>query len=167
VPAQSAHDPLLRPFIFSWLSLTLTQNANVQPARFHHIGITSQHSLSELQRLVALRDLRAELVRLDAEIEEMRGVIAARAASASAASGSVDSRAGNATDTAVPSQATNNGNSDEEETNKVSTPTSAPAPATAPRKQTYDDIEDVPRLERLVRAKEKSRANLEARVAAG
>lgn len=45
-----------------------------------------------------------------------------------------------------------------------STTESTSSPAAA-GKQNYDEIEDIPRLERLVKAREKSRANLESRVA--
>lgn len=84
---------------------------------------------------MALRDLRADLVRLDGEIDKLRETIAAGAEGANGATNGDPSSSANGSVPATPSK-------------------------------NYNDIEDVPRLERLVRAKEKSKANLEARVAA-
>lgn len=120
-----------------------TANTDLQPARFHHIGITAQHSLTELQRLVSLRDLRADLVRLDGEIAAMRATVAT-AVSAAGNGGNGD---GGTLPASIPSQSLSQ------------------APSQS-QQQTYDNIDDISRIERLVKAREMTRANLEKRVGA-
>lgn len=69
----------------------------------------AKHSLTELLDLVSRRDLRAELVQLDSEIEGMRATLAS------------------SQDTA--------------------------AEKMTAEKKTYEDVDDIPRLQRLVKAR--------------
>jgi len=133
--------------------IRLTTRLTFQPARFHHIGITAQHSLTELQRLVSLRDLRADLVRLDGEIAALRVAVAA--------AGSGDGEAGGSGSTAPPAA---EGTATPTASQSQSRPLSQSQTPSQSQTQTYDNIEDIPRLERLVKAREMTKANLEKRV---
>lgn len=81
----------------------------------------AQHSLKELLALAAKRDLRADLVRLDKEIEAMRVTVASQS----------------------------EGPASQDDKSEV---------------KTYDDIEDVPKLQRLVKARERTLEHLEKKV---
>lgn len=108
---------------------------SLQPIRFQHIGLTTNTSLTSLVKLVALRDLRETLESLDHEIDELRQTL-------------------NPPGSPLLAVAADGGSN--------SNHLAGPAPPTAERGK-YDDIIDKARLERLIVARQKTKASLEGR----
>ena len=103
--------------------------------RFQHIGLTAKTSLHSLQRLTSLRDLRTTLAALDDEINSLRNTFNPNSSSSPQVVDVVGS---------------DESNHDESGKRKE-------------KKGKYDDIADIPRLERLVKAKEKTKTALESK----
>jgi hypothetical protein len=101
---------------------------SIQPIRFQHIGLTANTSLTELQKLVELNDLRTQLEALDGDISDLRQQLQPP------------------TTPAGPD------------------PSDSPVTLSAPNVQ-YRSITDKVKLGRLVKAREKTKETLEAKLA--
>lgn len=112
----------------------------MQPIRFQHIGLTSHTSLTSLAKLVILNDLRQTLEVLDGEIEDLRNALNPPGSPLQ----SIES--------SQPGNGIGSGTS--------STPNSMTKSGV---KGKYDMIDDKSRLERLIRAKQKTKESLEGR----